>query len=181
MTAHLPRPLTEAPAVSNWVLNPFGRSLRKGIDLNALIASSPDAGAQTLQTLAEETLTELKQSGSPVLYLLFGAAESWCTPMEFGGLYLELEREILSAAIESKEVLLWVAGNENVYLDFVSDLPAAAIGWNQGTTGFGVREMRELRDGTVFGPAADADFQWIPEHGGKVSDAWIEEVLNVAR
>lgn len=150
------------------VLNPFGKALAAGINLNARAEDPCDT---TLATLAEATRKELAETLTDdtraVLYVLYGAAENWCTPMQFGGHYLEVERELLAPTYQKVPVLLWIVGEEGAYLDFVADLPTCFIGWDVQATGFPISAMRAVRNGAIFAPDPEAEIELRPETGGR--------------
>lgn len=112
------------------VLNPFGRAVREGLDLNALLAHDPDAGAAVLDRLCAETAAELRSTlANPcfsVSYRLVGAEPRYCTPMQYGGFYLERDRDLLTSA-KGKGVIELIVEGKDAYLDFVSDLPADKV------------------------------------------------------
>lgn len=110
------------------VLNPYGRALSDGVDLNSLLKSDPIAGGTALDALCEETRAEL--SNGPTVYRLVGASPEHCTPMQYGGYYLERDRELLASAPGPVEV---VVEGEAPYMDFVSDLPCSTISAAQPT------------------------------------------------
>lgn len=154
------------------VANPFGQALKDGCDLNALLAASVEEGQAKLESYRAKTTKEIsrvaKGYGDMVLYLLYGANEAWCTPMQYGGFYLEQDREILAAAQHAGiPVLLWVVGESGTYLDFVSDLPAHAIGWDTKAAGYPVAQMKAVRTGLVFAPDHAADIYVEPNTGGR--------------
>lgn len=108
------------------VLNPFGRALREGLDLNALLRTDPEAGAAELDRLCAETAAELASTSDSIVYRLVGAEPRYCTPMQYGGFYLERDRELLASVQGKDRIELLLEGND-AYLDFVSDLPADTI------------------------------------------------------
>jgi hypothetical protein len=140
------------------VVNPFGRALLKGIDLNQELRNDPETGNNLLSELVQETRRDiasvLEAGASGILYRLHGASPAHCSPMQYGGFYLERDRELLGEAVERGFTLLFIVGDEETYLDFVSDLPAHAIAWDVRRTGYSLNAMREMRTGAI---AADDD------------------------
>src|SRR5262245_1019234 len=80
------------------VANPFGRALEQGIDLNREFEQDVDLGEHLLQRLVGDTMgaidAALVAGADGVFYRLHGACERHCSPMQYGGLYLERDREI---------------------------------------------------------------------------------------
>lgn len=135
------------------VVNPFGLAIERGLDLNALLKSDPEGGATKLDELiasVKATIDDVLSRGADgILYRLHGASPEWCTPMQYGGYYLERDRELLQQASRAKFNWLFVAGDSEVYFDFVSDLPAQAFAWDGPTTGVTATQMREIREGLL--------------------------------
>ncbi|MBI5705964.1 MAG: hypothetical protein HZC36_03120 [Armatimonadetes bacterium] len=158
----------ETPEGVRVVVNPFGKALASGIDLNVRVEDPSDT---TLASLFEATRQELAEAivddTRAVLYVLFGAAEQWCTPMQFGGHYLEVERELLAPTFQKVPVLLWIVGEEGTYLDFVADLPTCFIGWDIQATGFPISAMRAVRSGAIFAQGNEAEIELHPLTGGR--------------
>lgn len=135
------------------ISNPFGRALEKGMDLNQLLADEPEKGGEVLDSLISETrediISAMDGDADGVVYLLHGACEKHCSPMQYGGHYLEKDRELLSGISDAALNLLYVVGDQDLYLDFVSDLPAHLFGWDDRTTGISAAEGRAIRGGAV--------------------------------
>jgi len=158
-----PRPAIEAssPVLLVQVSNPFGKALENGTDLNALLAAEPEEGGKVLDHLVSETredmISALDGGADGVIYLLHGACEEHCSPMQYGGHYLERDRELLAGASDATLNFLYVVGDRDLYLDFVSDLPAHLFGWDDRSSGVSVSEGRTIRNGAVatFDPGSD--------------------------
>jgi hypothetical protein len=69
--------------------------------------------------------------------------------MQFGGLYLEQERELLSEIREARFNVIFVEGGDETYLDVVSDLPAAALGWDEVRNPMPPSQVREMHRGAL--------------------------------
>ncbi len=123
-------------AVLAEIMSPFGRALRRQSNLSDLLSDDPSRGKDILSGFAEETRSDIARAYTAgahgIFYRLDGAYPAASTPMEYGGHYLELDRELLSAATarSHKFVLLYIEGESEIYLDFVLDLPCNAIGWD---------------------------------------------------
>ncbi len=126
------------------VLNPFGLAMLRGLDLNQVLRDTPDT------VLLDELVAETKgvaEGAENVLYLLHGANAANTSPMQYGGYYLERDREILSG-LGDRLIVIFVVGDEDVYIDFVSDLPGDVFAWDSRTTGVTSAQVREMREGT---------------------------------
>lgn len=152
------------------VCNPFGLALQAGVDLNQLQKDDPAAGGEKLEEFAVKTrslIAEAMDAGADgVLYKLYGATERYCTPMQYGGYYLELDRAILSEVTDAPFSMVYIVGDADTFIDFVSDLPAHAFAWDAAATGFSAAAVRELRQGALCADDPDADIL-LQSHVGK--------------
>lgn len=141
------------------VLNPFGRALKQDVDLTEILAEDPDRGETLLGGFVDKARKDMAEAPDGVLYLLYGARGLHTTPMEYGGHYLERDRELLTEIENSNFNMVFVVGEDDAYLDFVSDLPAHAFGWDSKATGVTVQEMRKMRTGALATNAHNADIE----------------------
>jgi len=136
------------------VPNPFGRAWVRNIDLNALLKTDPKEGVRVLLQFVEAARTAMANSldagADGVFYRLHGANAQHCSPMEYGGHYLEHDRELLQGITRAKVNVLFVVGDSDLYLDFVSDLPAHLFGWDNRTSGVSAAQGRAIRKGPVL-------------------------------
>jgi hypothetical protein len=127
------------------------------------LAEEPKKGEKLLDGLIAKTKAEIKRAfdggADGVLYLLYGARGLHTTPMEYGGHYLERDRELLSEVSDAKFNMIFVVGEDDAYLDFVSDLPAHAFGWDSAATGTSVEQLRAMRAGALATNSFDADIE----------------------
>ena len=164
------------------VRNPFGLALSRGIDLNAELSNDPAKGNEILNSLVEEakavSATALASGADGVFYELHGATASHCSPMQYGGYYLERDREVLEEIKDASLNVLYVVGDDETYIDFVSDLPAHVFAWDNRTTGFGAAYVRSLRSGAQasFDPASEISLRF--EGPGTVAQS-LERQLNL--
>jgi hypothetical protein len=154
-------------AVILTVLSPLGHELKTPRNLLGLLHDSPEEGEALLMECAEKTRGALSQAMDlgldGIAYILAGASPSVTTPMQYGGHFLELDREILDSVREARFNLLWVRGDSEPYLDFVIDLPAHAFAWDMARTGIPPQAMREARGGAIAGGHPDADILLVDE------------------
>lgn len=179
------KPVIDWPSLQNGdldqnsaaiVLNPLGRAIQQVLPLVETLASEPDSAETVLDSLVEQAKNELSRatkSGAIAIYLLYGATPRHTTPMEYGGHFLERDREILASEPEAFKMILVVG--DDAYLDFVSDLPADIFAWDSKATGVSVAEMRQMRQGALAtnDPDADIDLRFGVEN---VSE-WLENQL----
>lgn len=130
------------------VLNPFGRALAQGISFFEIAEADPLKAESLLRGWVEETKLEIAAL-TEFVYRLQGAEPECSTPMQYGGWFLERDREILESVRPNQHVTLWIDGGEGTYIDFVSDLPATVFAWDAEATGFSVEEMMGLRSTTL--------------------------------
>lgn len=136
-------------AVLVEVANPFGQALARDLDLNAALVADPDAPA--LEEMVEATRADLRSAldagADGVFYVLHGARGKWCSPMQYGGWYLERDRELLQEIADARLNVLFVVGEDDAYLDFVSDLPAHVFAWDSAATAQDSATVRAMRQG----------------------------------
>lgn len=152
------------PGLWAEVANPFARAIEAGFDLNSEMDLNPARGAELLADLTAQTqddlAAKLKAGASGIVYRLVGACPEHCTPMQFGGLYLEGERAILSDV--TVPTLVFIEGAE-VYFEFVSDLPATYMGWDVTQNALSLEEARTYRQGAFALASDDAELRIIGE------------------
>lgn len=150
----------EAVLVS--VNSPLARALEAGDDIYARLSDDPSAGELALQALAVQVRAEVAEAlnggADGICYRLAGATPAYSTPMQYGGHFLEIDRALLEEVADARFNLLLVEGDNEPYLDFVSDLSAHAFGWS-AASGVSVRYMQGMRPGAlaVHATLADAD------------------------
>ena len=152
--------LRESPdrAVLAKVVSPLGRDLT----LVKLLASDPSAGAERLALLADQARQEMRSAleagADGIYYALDGAYPAATTPMEYGGHFLELDRQLLEEVRDARFNLLFVCGEREPYIDFVSDLPAHALAWDS-RSGVSVGSVRSARSGALAYDSDEADIR----------------------
>ena len=157
--------LSDDKVVLAEVANPFGLALGKGIDLNQALKNDPSAGGEVLDGLVEEVRGQIRSGldagADGIFYRLHGAHPSHCTPMQYGGHYLERDRELLQEAEGAAMNVLFVAGPEEIYIDFVSDLPAEVFAWDYDLSKLSAKEVRSLRNGAVASSDPSSEFELV--------------------
>jgi len=167
-------------AVLVEVESPFSRALNAGFDLNDDLSKDPESGNQRLDALVEETIREgdsaLSGGADGIWYHLEGADPAHCSPMQYGGLYLERDRDILGRWQAGLNVVA-VVGAEP-YLDFVSDLPGAFFAYDSESSGVPTSAAKEIRQGPVASQARDADLRIVQSRDQ--FEAWTTDLEKVA-
>lgn len=143
------------------VRSPLWHAQNSGFDLRTESQEDPDAAAASMQRFAATAsgaAAAAAEWADGLLYILHGADPNHTTPMEYGGILLDLDREILSGVTFGPR-FVFVSGTEEPYLDFVSDLPCEAFGWESSLA---PSKVAELRRGPFFGPGAGMDAIYRP-------------------
>lgn len=155
-------------AVLSHVRSPFARALDEGMDLLGLLDENPSAGEAELERLEAEVRRDVARSihagADGIFYFLAGAHPGASTPMQYGGHFLEVDRSVLSAASGMRCNIVWVEAPAEPFLDFVSDLPCHALGWDVGAAEASPKSVRELRGGPVACAHPDADIYLVDRY-----------------
>lgn len=142
---------------------PLTRSRFCGQDLSALLESDPASGNDALDghvMAAQIQINDAIHAGADgICYLIDGAYPAASTPMQYGGFFLERDRALLESASRAHVNMVLVAGSEEPYIDFVSDLPAALFAWD-ARCGWSPDQVRELRTGACAADHPEADFKF---------------------
>jgi hypothetical protein len=145
--------LDQEKPVLHLVANPFLRALSQGIDLNEENRNDPKAGEGLTARLKAEVQSEiesaLSEGADGIFYLLEGARGAYSTPMEYGGYHLETDRNLLESIHDANLNAVYVLGHEDLYIDFVSDLPAHLFAWDAESSTFNDEYVRTLRKGAL--------------------------------
>jgi hypothetical protein len=151
------------------VLSPLGRAIRDGIDLNAILHEDPTKGEEVIRSYVSQAMTEISvardSQADGIFYHLQGAEPKFSTPMQYGGHYLEADREIMTSAQDARFNLIFVDGGPEVYIDFVSDLPAHVFAWHKPSTGIEVSAVRKMRKGILATTDPEADILFGRNYG----------------
>lgn len=127
------------------------------------VRQDPVEADTTLARLEQETRQAIAgaigSGATGILYWIEGACPADFTPMQYGGLFLELDREILADTRAKVEVVVFVADIDEAYIDFVSDLPADLFGWAGSTPE--PAEIRALRPGRLLADHPTADVRLV--------------------
>lgn len=155
-------------AVLATILSPLGRAIRDSVNIVSELHGDVDRGAELLDRLVAETRSEMQaalhQGADGLFYVLDGAHPAVTTPMEYGGHFLELDRQLLLEVQGARFNVLYVCGASEPYLDFVSDLPAHAFAWDS-RSGASVADVRAVRKGAIAAVVEGADFRLVTNSG----------------
>jgi hypothetical protein len=147
------------------VLNPFGRARQRGVDLNALLQDQPAEGEAELAALVTEAHRDmesaLRDGADGIFYRLQGAEPSLCTPMQYGGHYLERDRELLQQVAEARLNVIFVDAEADAYLDFLSDLPGHVFAWRSQSSALTLDDVRRLRAGALASDVSGTDVELV--------------------
>jgi len=156
-------------AVLAEILNPFARAFSAGVNLNAVLHDDPAQGEKSLTDYISETQSEIEfalQSGADgIFYRLQGAEPKHCSPMQYGGHYLEADRALLERAGEAKINVLFLECGPDLYFDCLTDLPAQILAWEKEATRLQVADIRRLRKGTLATADPEADILFGRNYG----------------
>lgn len=144
------------------VVNPYGRCEK---NLNEMFAHDPAAADETLRVLAQEARAEIEKAvrlgAGGIAYFLYGADSEHCSPMQYGGHYLEHDRELLSMAGALSLNMLVVPGGPGAYIEIVADLPAAIMAWDVRASGRSIQQVRSVFSGLLCADDPAADLLWL--------------------
>ena len=131
--------------------SPLTLSIQKGLALPASLDGNPKEGNELLDQMVSDVARDVERAATSgadgIFYVLDGAYPAHSTPMQYGGYFLERDRELLELANDFRFNIVFVEGTDEVYLDTVSDLPAHAFGWRMKETGFTPEMMKPNRPG----------------------------------
>lgn len=157
---------------------PLAKAIELGEDLTALFSDSPESGEKRLAELTTQTKSEadkaLEAGADGICFILDGACPAVTSPMEYGGHYLENDREIIAGYEEARFNLVYVKSEEEPFLDFVSDLPAHALGWNVQSSGVKPGELRIHRSGAIAGNDPTADIFLVDQY--EQAEPWLKQL-----
>lgn len=139
-------------AVLAEIVNPLGRAIARSITLPKTLRESPEDGQAKLQQLVEETRADidlaLAAGADGIFYRLEGAHPPVTTPMEYGGFFLEADRQLLQSAESGKANVLFAHGTAD-YFEFLTDLPAHVFAWDRELAGDVLERVRSMRKGPL--------------------------------
>ncbi|MBS1707646.1 MAG: hypothetical protein JSS65_02870 [Armatimonadetes bacterium] len=129
-----------------------------------LLKSDPEQADARLTDLVAAVSSDISAAMSHgaagILYWIEGACPRDFTPMQYGGLFLELDRDLLTSAREKGDTVVFIADEDEPYIDVVSDLPADLFGWD-AACGVSPTDIRPLRSGRMLADHPDADVRFV--------------------
>lgn len=150
--------VTEFFADKTLVFSPLSLALRDGVNPVETLRNDVQAGETLLQKYVDQARAQASEGN--IVYVLEGARGAYTTPMEYGGHFLELDREILSS-LEGRNRFLYAIGADDLYIDFVSDLPAEVFVWDSHLSGFDTAYVKSMRDGDLATNEANAEIELV--------------------
>lgn len=167
----------EDSAILARIPSPLTRAKSEGNDLYTELESNPAYGEMQLAEYAVATRVDaadaIGQGADGICYVIDGAYPNYSTPMQYGGHFLELDREILSEFAQARLNMIYVAGADSPYLDFTSDLPGHLFAWDS-SCGVEPGEIKVMRDGALACDHPEADVRFIPNESLTTSVAMSE-------
>lgn len=142
---------------------PLGRTIESGEKLIGQLHENPSDGEARLSEIRDMVRTEIDEAlgkgADGVFYVVDGASGEFSTPMEYGGHFLEVDREVLNEYSGARLNAVYVEGVEP-YLEFVADLPAHLFGWDITRSERDLNFVRAIRDGAIFASTPEADIYY---------------------
>ena len=132
--------------VLTGVLSPLSRAISKGLDILNLLDESPAEGDRVIGSLVSETREELSRLDGKFNYVVAGAEPAWTTPMQYGGHFLELDRELIG----THQPVITLIGGPDTYVDIVSDLAETFLIWNPATNDVDPEEVAKMTRATTL-------------------------------
>lgn len=140
------------------VTSPLGNAINNHFELTQALSNNPSSSDVILQKYKQETEYEIQQAiqlgTDGIFYRLIGAEPCHTTPMQYGGFYLEIDRELLGIAKNLTNNVLYVEGKEDSYLDFVHDLPAQILAWESAS--WDIEKVEQVHRGPLA-----IDIEWM--------------------
>ena len=150
------------------VYSPIGRATRTSVPLLRIFEDNPLEGDKLLSEIALEAGNvidlALEMGAAGIFYRLDGAYQSLMTPMQYGGHFLEHDRALLERAKGAEFNLLQIEGEEPIYFDAVSDLPAHAVTWNRHLTGLDIETARAAWPKAIALDQIEADMIFVKSY-----------------
>jgi hypothetical protein len=128
------------------VLSPLSRALMRGANVISLLDENPAEGDRVIASLFSETQAEINEIGGNFNYVVAGAEPNWTTPMQYGGHFLELDRELIG----SRRPAITLIGGAETYVDIVSDLAETFLIWNTATNDVNPEEVAKMTRATTL-------------------------------
>jgi hypothetical protein len=115
-----------------------------------------DAAVESVRSFMD---IALDAGADGIFYRVRGATAGESTPMQYGGHFLERDRDLLERVKDATLNVVFVEGSEDVYLDFVSDLPALLFAWDSQASGYDAAYVRTLRNGAQASADPDSEVE----------------------
>ena len=128
------------------VLSPLARAIARGLNIIDLLEENPSRGDQVIASLFSETQADISHIDGSLNYVVAGAEPIWTTPMQYGGHFLELDRELIG----SRQPAITLIGGAETYVDIVSDLAETFLIWNPATNDVNPEEVAKMTRATTL-------------------------------
>lgn len=108
------------------VFSPAALAYKNGVDLIELIRSDSVAAAPEIEKWANQAKLQPLSDAEVSVYMLVGADDESCTPMQYGGLLLDHDIEIVRAMSATTKIVI-LYGSGAPYLDLLGSLECDAL------------------------------------------------------
>ncbi|MEI7577183.1 MAG: hypothetical protein WCK51_09835 [Armatimonadota bacterium] len=126
------------------ILSPLSRAISQGIDVVGLLEENPAEGDRVLAELVSQCSHEMRQVSGPLNYIVAGAEPDVTSPMQYGGHFLELDRELIGTSSPA----ITLIGGPETYIDVVSDIAKSYLIWNPETNPVDPHEVSRMTTAT---------------------------------
>lgn len=135
-------------------------TLEKNPEAFRLLEESPEEGESLILSALEDVQSRIEDCFSTgfdgFCYVVKGAYPEVSSPMQYGGHFLEVDRALLTGAEGLGYRMVLVEGDNEPYIDFVSDLPCELFAWDI-RSGIDPSNVREMRVGGLVANHHDSD------------------------
>lgn len=126
------------------VLSPLSRAISQGIDIVGLLEENPAEGDRVLAELVRQCSSDIEQTSGPINYIVAGAEPGVTSPMQYGGHFLELDRELIGTTSPA----ITLIGGPDTYIDVVSDIAKSYLIWNPEANPVDPKEVSRMTTAT---------------------------------
>jgi hypothetical protein len=126
------------------VLSPLSRAIVQGIDIVGLLEENPTKGDRVLGELVSQCSRDIEQTSGSMNYIVAGAEPGVTSPMQYGGHFLELDRELIG----TRSPAITLIGGPETYIDVVSDIAKSYLIWNPETNPVDPQEVSRMTTAT---------------------------------
>lgn len=130
------------------VHSPLGRIVRSQPQLLDTLRETPADAEDALLDFANEAKNEIREAfelgAHGIFYRLSGANPKVTTPMEYGGHFLEMDKELMAHASSGLLNVISVEDGPEIYIDAVAEVPGHAIHWDNALNELSIEAVRTM-------------------------------------